>query len=110
MGHRPMMNAPGHHNFSRPGQISAPPSGMPPRGPPHMGGPPSGMPPRGPMGGPMGGPPPNAVISAPPSSISAPAVISAPPKRNDDDDIMALLMKTEKEVKTQPPKQVVKPN
>ena len=51
---------------------------------------------------------PSAVISAPPSGaiISAPpsnsAVISAPPKRSkDDEDILAILEKAEKEVKSE---------
>ena len=71
-------------NRNRPVQISAPPSGA------HM----------------IRAPPSNAVISAPPSN----AVISAKPtlRTKDDDDILATLMKVEKEIKTEP-KQVSYP-
>jgi len=70
-------------NRNRPVQISAPPSGA------HM----------------IRAPPSNAVISAPPSN----AVISAKPtlRTKDDDDILATLMKVEKEIKTEP-KQLLK--
>jgi len=57
-----------------------------------------------PTGTAISAPPSGAVISAPPSG----AVISAPPSRtvtnDDDDDIMATLMKYEKEVKPEPKK------
>ena len=70
-------------NRNRPVQISAPPSGAPM----------------------IRAPPSSAVISAPPSN----AVISAKPtiRTKDDDDILATLMKVEKEIKSEPkPKQV----
>ena len=65
-------------NRNRPVQISAPPSGAPM----------------------MRAPPSSAVISAPPSN----AVISAKPtlRTKDDDDILATLMKVEKEIKSEP--------
>ena len=71
-------------NRNRPVQISAPPSGTPM----------------------IRAPPSNAVISAPPSN----AVISAKPtiRTKDDDDILATLMKVEKEIKSEP-KQVSYP-
>ena len=55
-----------------------------------------------PSGSVISAPPSGAVISAPPSG----AVISAPPSRimNDDDDVMATLLKYEKEVKPEPKK------
>ena len=73
-------------NRNRPVQISAPPSGAPM----------------------IRAPPSSAVISAPPSN----AVISAKPtiRTKDDDDILATLMKVEKEIKSEPkPKQVSYP-
>merc|ERR1712051_52592 len=72
-------------NRNRPVQISAPPSGAPM----------------------IRAPPSSAVISAPPSN----AVISAKPtiRTKDDDDILATLMKVEKEIKSEPkPKQLLK--